>query len=69
MEGRKMSMILIACITVLVVFGSGVAAALREDQGAIAPSPMESGAAAVGVPAALVAALASMVAFGCFFGI
>ncbi|KAL4334238.1 hypothetical protein GQ457_07G030140 [Hibiscus cannabinus] len=68
MEGRKMSVILIACITVLAVFASRVAA-LREDQGAIAPSPMESGAVAMGVPAALVVALASMVAFGCFFGI
>ncbi|KAL4279783.1 hypothetical protein GQ457_03G035600 [Hibiscus cannabinus] len=67
MEGGKMSMLFIAYITVLAVFASGVAA-LREAQGEIAPSPMESGAVAMGVPAALVgAALASMVAFGCFF--
>ncbi|KAK8692510.1 hypothetical protein V6N13_075969 [Hibiscus sabdariffa] len=67
MEGGKMSMLFIAYITVLAVFASGVAA-LREAQGAIAPSPMESGAVAMGVQAALVgAALASMVAFGCFF--
>ncbi|KAK8580550.1 hypothetical protein V6N13_143630 [Hibiscus sabdariffa] len=67
MEGGKMIMVCIAYITVFGVFASGVAA-LREGQGAIAPSPMESGAVAMGVPAALVgAALASMVAFGCFF--
>ncbi|KAB2007627.1 hypothetical protein ES319_D10G042700v1 [Gossypium barbadense] len=60
MEGSKMAMILIAYITVLAVFTNG-ATALREDQGAVAPSPMESAGAALGVPAA-VAALASMAA-------
>ncbi|MBA0569691.1 hypothetical protein Golob_003406 [Gossypium lobatum] len=60
MEGSKMAMILIAYVTVLAVFTNG-ATALREDQGAVAPSPMESAGAALGVPAA-VAALASMAA-------
>ena len=56
-----MAMILIAYITVLAVFATG-ATALREDQGAIAPSPMESAGVALGVPAAL-AAVACMVAW------
>ncbi|KAK8608081.1 hypothetical protein V6N13_023515 [Hibiscus sabdariffa] len=58
MEGSKMA---IACIMAIAVLASG-ATALREDQGAAAPSPMESGAVALGVPAAL-AALASMAAW------
>ncbi|MBA0866222.1 hypothetical protein Goshw_019026 [Gossypium schwendimanii] len=62
-QGSKMSMILIAYITLV----ASVAMGLREDQGAVAPSPMESGGVALGVPAALAAALASMLAFGCFF--
>ena len=56
-----MAMILIAYITVLAVFATG-ATALREDQGAIAPSPMESAGVALGVPAGL-AAVACMVAW------
>ncbi|XVF87186.1 hypothetical protein PTKIN_Ptkin18bG0098800 [Pterospermum kingtungense] len=61
MEGSKMAMILVAYITVLAVFATG-ASAVREDQGAVAPSPMESGAVALGVPAAM-AAVASMAAW------
>ncbi|KAE8722958.1 Detected protein of unknown function [Hibiscus syriacus] len=63
MEGSKMA---IACIMVVAVLASG-ATALREDQGEIAPSPMESAGVALGVPAAAaaLAALASMAA--CFF--
>lgn len=61
-----MSMLLIAYITLVAVVASG-ATGLREDQGAVAPSPMESGGVALGVPAALAAALASTLAFGCFF--
>ncbi|KAK8629278.1 hypothetical protein V6N13_078125 [Hibiscus sabdariffa] len=63
MEGRKMGMILSVCIMVVAGFATGTTA-LREDAGAIPPSPMEGGGVAVGVPAAL-AVLASMVA--CFF--
>ncbi|MBA0598187.1 hypothetical protein Gorai_007962 [Gossypium raimondii] len=54
-------MILIVYISVVTVFATGITA-LREDQGAIPPSPMESGGVALGVPAAL-AVLASMVAW------
>ncbi|XVF25493.1 hypothetical protein REPUB_Repub13aG0217200 [Reevesia pubescens] len=61
MEGSKMAMILIAYIMVLAVFATG-ATALREDQGAVAPSPMESAGVALGVSAAL-AAVASMISF------
>ncbi|KAK8484981.1 hypothetical protein V6N13_063051 [Hibiscus sabdariffa] len=61
MEGRKTGMILIVCIMVVAAFATGTTA-LREDAGAIPPSPMESGGVAVGVPAAL-AVLASVNAF------
>ncbi|KAK9014225.1 hypothetical protein V6N11_005390 [Hibiscus sabdariffa] len=52
MEGRKMGMILSVCIMVVAGFATGTTA-LREDAGAIPPSPMEGGGVAVGVPAAL----------------
>ncbi|OMO66609.1 hypothetical protein CCACVL1_21063 [Corchorus capsularis] len=55
MEGSKVAMLLIAYLTILAVFATG-ATAVREDLGAIAPSPMESAGAALGVPAALAAA-------------
>ncbi|KAL4309017.1 hypothetical protein GQ457_01G041250 [Hibiscus cannabinus] len=58
MEGRKTGMILSVCIMVVAGFATGTTA-MREDAGAIPPSPMESGGVAVGVPAAL-AVLASM---------
>ncbi|XWS19825.1 hypothetical protein CRYUN_Cryun31cG0049900 [Craigia yunnanensis] len=61
MKGSKMAMILIAYITVLAVFVTGDTA-VREDQGAFAPSPMESAGVALGVPAAL-ATVAFMVAW------
>ncbi|OMO49932.1 hypothetical protein COLO4_38288 [Corchorus olitorius] len=54
MKGSKVAMILIAYITIL-AFATG-ATAVTEDLGAIAPSPMESAGAALGVPAALAAA-------------
>lgn len=56
-----MAMVLVAYITVLAVFATR-ATAVREDQGAVAPSPMESAGVALGVPAAL-AAVASMAAW------
>ncbi|MBA0748068.1 hypothetical protein Gogos_004923 [Gossypium gossypioides] len=61
MKGSKVAMILIVYIAVVTVFATGITA-LREDQGAIPPSPMETGGVALGVPAAL-AVLASMVAW------
>lgn len=62
MEGsKKMAMVLIAYITVVAVFATE-ATALREDQVAVAPSPMESAGIALGLPAGL-AAVACMVAW------
>lgn len=59
MEGSEAAMILIAYITFLGALDTG-ATALREDQGEIALSLMESAAVALGVPAGL-AAVACMV--------
>lgn len=64
MEGSKMATILVAYITVLVVFVTGVAATgVREDQGAVAPSPMESAGVALGAPAVFVAVLSMLAWF------
>ncbi|MFQ6631503.1 hypothetical protein Gotur_009894 [Gossypium turneri] len=64
MEGSKMAMVLVAYITVLVVFATGVAAtSVREDQGAVAPSPMESAGVALGAPAVFVAVVSMLAWF------
>ncbi|KAK5803359.1 hypothetical protein PVK06_031004 [Gossypium arboreum] len=63
MEGSKMAMVLVAYITVL-VFSTGVAATgVREDQGAVAPSPMESAGVALGASAVFVAVVSMLAWF------
>ncbi|TXG47893.1 hypothetical protein EZV62_027187 [Acer yangbiense] len=64
--GYKMSMTFTIYIMVLLAFITFGAADAAEDVGGIAPSPMESAVAALGVPAFLAATASLLACYFCF---
>lgn len=62
MESSRLAMAFGIYLAVLLAFAAFGAAAVVEDAGAIPPTPMQSAAEALGVPAAL-AAVVSLVAW------